>query len=79
MRFETSQVVGSIIEKYNIGPTGRIILELLPSFFLYPRQQKKQKGSPGLHDDPQVADARQAYAAIRDSDENRDLANVRDL
>jgi hypothetical protein len=79
MRFETSQVVGSIIEKYNIGPTGRIILELLPSFFLYPRQQKKQKGTPGLHNDPQVADARQAYAAIRDSDENRDLANVRDL
>ena len=79
MRFETSQVVGSIIEKYNIGPTGRIILELLPSFFLYPRQQRKQKGTPGLHNDPQVADARQAYAAIRDSDENRDLANVRDL
>ena len=54
MRFETSQVVGNIIEKYNIGPTSRIIMELLPSFFLYPRQQKKQRGTPGLSSDPHV-------------------------
>lgn len=75
MRFETSQVVGNVIEKYNIGPTTRIIMELLPSFFLYPRQQHKQRGSPGLHADfgerrqtSRVADARGAYSAIRRSD-----------
>lgn len=30
MRFEISQVVGNIIEKYNVGPTARIVMELLP-------------------------------------------------
>lgn len=79
MRFETSQIVGNIIEKYNVGPMGRIILELLPSFFLYPRQVKKQKGTPGLHNDPHVADARGAYQAIRESDERRDLDTVANL
>ena len=46
MRYETSQVVGNIIEKYNIGPTGRIVLQPPPDF-LYPRQQRAQKGTPG--------------------------------
>lgn len=83
MRFETSQVVGGIIEKHNIGPTARIIMELLPSFFLYPRQQKKQRGAPGLHADfaaggqqARVGSARSAYAAIRSSDT---LGSVADL
>jgi hypothetical protein len=79
MRFETSQVVGNIIEKYNIGATSRIIMELLPSFFLYPRQQRKQRGSPGLSNDPHVADARHAMSAIRSSDERRSLDDVRRL
>jgi hypothetical protein len=79
MRFETSQVVGNIIEKYNVGPTARIIMELLPSFFLYPRQQKKQRGTPGLSSDPHVADARMAMSAIRASDERRTLDDVRFL
>ena len=92
MRFETSQVVGNVIEKYNIGPTTRIIMELLPSFFLYPRQQKKQKGTPGLHADfgggaatsrgsqvPQVHDARRAYARIRASDNVQNLDDVRGI
>lgn len=73
MRFETSQVVGNAIEKYNVGPLNRIIMELIPSFFLYPRQQHKQRGSPGLHADfaggghqvSRVGDARRAYSAIR--------------
>jgi hypothetical protein len=77
MRFETSQVVGSIIQRFNIGPTSRIIMELLPSFFLYPRQQRKQRGAPGLSNDPHVADARMAMSAIRASDEQFD--NVRNI
>jgi hypothetical protein len=76
MRFETSQVVGSIIERYNIGPTARIIMELLPSFFLYPRQQKKQRGQPGLANDPHVADARLAINTIRASDDRRQLDGI---
>lgn len=72
MRFETSQVVGDIIQKYSFGPTTRIILELLPSFFLYPRQQRKQRGRPGLASDLRVADARQALASIHAADSTLD-------
>lgn len=68
MRFETSQVVGSVIEKYEISPTMRIIMELLPSFFLYPRQQSKQKNTPGLHSDPRINDASLAFASIAEMD-----------
>jgi hypothetical protein len=76
MRYETSQVVSKVIEKYNIGPTTRILMELLPSFFLYPRQQKRQRGSPGLAEEmggPKVLDAHQAYSNIRSSDNNNRL------
>jgi hypothetical protein len=82
MRFETSQVVGNVIEKYNIGPTTRIFMELLPSFFLYPRQQRKQRGAPGLHADfgggqvSRVGDARGAYSAIRRSDTPDEINSV---
>ena len=76
MQFETSQIVGGIIEKYNIGATTRVFMELLPSFFLYPRMQKQQRGAPGLHNDPnvvgpRVANAGMAMMAIRESDERR--------
>jgi hypothetical protein len=77
MRFETSQVVGNIIQKYNVGATARIVMELLPSFFLYPRQQKKQRGTPGLSSDPRVSDARSAMGSIRASDEMQTLEDVR--
>jgi hypothetical protein len=79
MRFETSSVVGNIIEKYDVGPTARIFMELLPSFFLYPRTMRKQSGAPGLSSDPHVADARGAIAAIHDSDRRKTLNDVRDL
>ena len=79
MRFETSQVVGGIIEKYKVGATSRIIMELLPSFFLYPRQQKNQRAAPGLASDPRVSDARSAFSVIRASDERRSLDEVRNL
>jgi hypothetical protein len=71
MRFETAQVVGTIIEKFRIGSAARIVLELLPSIFLYPRQQKRQRGTPGLYDDPKIADARGAVTAIRASDDRK--------
>ena len=88
MRYETSSVVGSVIEKHNVGAPARIVMELLPSFFLYPRQQRKQKASPGLHSDPaaggrapsaqgpQVGDARAALSAIRESDVHNPLDSL---
>ena len=89
MLFETSSVVGSVIEKHNVGAPARIVMELLPSFFLYPRQQRKQKGAPGLHSDPaaggrapaanngpQVGDARAAISAIRESDVHNPLNSL---
>jgi len=79
MRFETSQIVGNIIQKHNVGPTARIVMELLPSFFLYPRQQKKQRGTPGLSSDPHVSDARSALSAIRESDRHKSLDDVRNI
>jgi hypothetical protein len=79
MRFETSQVVGSIIEKHNINSTMRIIFELLPSFFLYPRQQTKQRNSPGLHSDPVVSDASMAYASIRDMEDKKNMDNLENI
>lgn len=79
MRFETAQIVGNIIKKYNISPTARVIMELLPSFFLYPRQQRKQRGAPGIRDDLYAGDARGAFAAIHASDNRRDMDAVGNL
>ena len=43
IRFETSQLVGEIVERHQISPFTRIMLELLPSLFFYPRIRSKQK------------------------------------
>jgi hypothetical protein len=83
MRFETSQVVGSIIEKRKISPTARIALELLPSFLLYPRQQKIQKeSSKSLYDgysSNKITDARSAYNSIRTADEKKSLYDALEI
>jgi hypothetical protein len=74
MRFETAQVIGGVIERYNIGPTARMMLELLPSFFLYPKQQQTQRSTPGLH-----SDYRSAMASINEANKKKnldDIANV---
>jgi hypothetical protein len=75
MRFETSQLVGSIIERNNIGPMSRIILELLPSFFLYPRTQSRRQG--GLHNDPSVQ--QRAYARLNNSNITDNLDDLKDI
>lgn len=77
MRFETSQVVGSVIEKYNIGASTRIFMELLPSLFLYPRQQRRQRGSPGLSSEPYMSDSKRAMNVIRESDAKKSLDDAR--
>ena len=74
MRLETSQVVGDIVSRYNIGSPMRILMELAPSFFIYPRQQRKQRNTPGLSTDPAGGGFGASFSAIRESDERRELA-----
>lgn len=40
MRYDTSSFVGGIMQGYNISPGWRIMLELLPSLFLYSRDRR---------------------------------------
>jgi hypothetical protein len=56
MRFETSQIVGSIVESVGMGPFGRAGLELLPSLFLYPSQNRRASSSPGLYEEMSGSD-----------------------
>jgi hypothetical protein len=56
MRFETGQIVGGIVQEYNMGPMGRILLELLPSLVLYPSQNRRAVATPGLYDSYAAAD-----------------------
>lgn len=42
MRFESSMFVNSMVKTYNISPGIRLLLELLPSMFLYSRTRKRQ-------------------------------------
>lgn len=64
-RFETSELVGHIIRTYSMGPAMRVIMELLPSFFLYPRQRKRESGSnAGILSDPAVANASGALVGL---------------
>ena len=74
MRHQTSQVVGKIIQKYNIGPTARILLELVPSIFTYPKERRKRTQSrSGLSDDPTFNDN---IRKIRTSDFENDVKTL---
>lgn len=63
MRLETSQLVGDTMRKWNIGPLTRMLIELLPSFILYPRQQGNSNRSKELYTREQVA---RSQGVIRD-------------
>jgi hypothetical protein len=67
MRFETSQVVGELIKKHQVGPVSRMFLELLPSLFLYPRNNQARGAEEGL-ETRQGADVSSALASIRATD-----------
>jgi hypothetical protein len=51
MRYETSSIVASVMHDYNIGPTMRILCELVPSMFVYSRMRKDQRGRQGYSAD----------------------------
>jgi hypothetical protein len=42
MRHDTSNVVSQVMQHYNLGSGTRILLELIPSMFLYSRMRKSQ-------------------------------------
>lgn len=66
MRGETSDLIGNFVNKHKIGTTTRIVTELLPSFLLYPRQQRKQKNMPSLYDEMNMQSrGMSAYSDIR--------------
>ena len=43
LRFETSSLVGNIVQSNNISPGARLAIELIPSMFLYGRAKMMQK------------------------------------
>lgn len=42
---ETSQIVSSVVEKYEISPLATVLIELVPSIFLHSRRRSSQKYS----------------------------------
>ena len=57
---ETGQLVGQVMQNYDIGPFMRILIELVPNAFIYAKKMKEQHGQPGVFNDDDMADA--AYA-----------------
>ena len=56
MRYDTSSFVGDVMKGYNIGCGWRIMLELIPSLFLYSRD-RKTKNNDNLMTDGEYRDA----------------------
>lgn len=42
LRNETSQLVGNVVEKYEISPLTTLLIELIPSLFLHSKRRKNQ-------------------------------------
>jgi len=50
MRHETSQIVGNFLHGSTMSPGLRILMELMPSLLLYPRQNQRERGRSILND-----------------------------
>jgi hypothetical protein len=55
MRYETSSVVGTVLDKFNVGPMGRIAIELVPSALLHSKMRKDSRGKPSYSTDQMSA------------------------
>lgn len=44
MRYETSTIISNIMQEFNIGPIGRIAIELIPSAIIYNNTRREQNG-----------------------------------
>lgn len=63
VRYDTGQIVGAIMEDYNVGPGVRIGLEIIPNMFLYSKMRKQQHSQPSLG--AEDADVERANANLR--------------
>jgi hypothetical protein len=68
MRFDTSTFVSDVMQGYNLGHCTRILLELIPSLFLYSKMKRRQ------HSDNLISseEMNNALDKIRDLDERED-------
>lgn len=63
VRYDTGQIVSSIMEDYNIGSGVRIGLEIIPNMFLYSKMRKQQHSQPSLGTED--ADVERANSNLR--------------
>lgn len=65
LRFDTSQIVGDIVEKHNVSPFTRIMMELVPGLLLYPKIRQKQKSASTVTNLSSTSSSK-SYNHIRD-------------
>jgi hypothetical protein len=66
MRYETSTIVAGLMQEYNIGPTTRVLMELIPSMILYSHMRKEQHGKSNYSPDQMS----EAFDDLRQFDKN---------
>lgn len=47
-KYDTGQVVGGIMEDFNIGAGTRVAIEIIPNMFLYSKMRKQQHSQPSI-------------------------------
>lgn len=57
MRHDTSTLVSSIMQDYNIGPGARLLLELVPNMVLYSKTRQQQHGETSIYSDADMVTA----------------------
>lgn len=67
MRPNTSAIVSNVMSDYNVSHGMRIILELIPSLFMYSKTKKRQSSSTKLYTEDALADS---IKRIRDTENN---------
>lgn len=66
MQHDTSTLVSGVMHDYNIGPGMRILLELVPNFFIFAKRKKNNTGRGNLYSNADIASH---MSNIRDIDE----------
>lgn len=82
LRFETSQIVGDIVEKNNVSPITRVMLELIPGFLLYPRIRSKQRvatGSKKLNTNNSTKSFNSIRSKLEDDPSKNDWGELQDI
>jgi hypothetical protein len=66
MKYETSTIVSNIMQEYNMGPVTRVLLELIPSAFLY-SNMRRENHNQATYTPDQMS---QAFDDLRQFDDN---------